>query len=1062
VRLRDFLWTFVLCLFFCLPVAAQSPNGTISGVVLDPSGAIITGADILVANDATGVQYSAKTNGTGLYVVSDVPPGTYRLQVSKLGFKTLVKPEIVLNVQDALAINFTLPVGAASEIVTVEAGSPLINTENASVSTVVDQNYVKNMPLNGRSFQDLILLTPGVVTNSPQTETSLGTGGEFSVNGQRSDSNYYSIDGVSANVGAAAGPDLYSYAGASGSIAASTALGTTQALVSVDALDEFRVESSSYSAEFGRNPGGQFSFATRSGTNDWHGTAFDYLRNGDFDANDWFNDYLRVPQAPLRQNDFGGTLGGPIEIPHVYDGKDKTFFFFSYEGLRLTQPQEASVSYVPTVALRADAPSGIQPALNAFPVPQCPTPPSACTTDLGNGLGEFVGAWSNPSALDAYSIRLDHAFNDKAKLFFRFGDTPSNTASRTGGNGQPTPSSLTSEEFSSRTYTVGLAGALTDRLSNEFHLNYSSNQVTSGTSIDSFGGNQPADLAQLQGLPPNALTAMVFLFGGDVTFLEQNRETGIQRQWNLTDTASLAIGRHQLKVGIDYRRLSPRAVPYNPYVEFLYLGESQVLANSALVAFGTNTAPAYPLYKNFSAFVQDEWRITPRLNASFGLRWDVNPAPGVTQGLAPYTLEGSSFSALSLAPQGTPLWKTSWFNFAPRLGLAYVLQDTPGWETVVRVGGGVFFDTGQQLGSLGFEGIGFNANVLVPGAAFPQPPGSFEPPIVNPPAPPFDEVYYFARHLQLPYTLQWNTSVQQALGSSQAVTMSYVGAHGARLLREQVYSGAAIDNPNIVDLYSIGNGSTSDYDALQLQYQRRLHAGLTALASYTWSHCIDDGSTNVVQQSLVFAYLRGNCDFDVRHNFNAAFSYDVPSPSTGRIERALLGHWGVDDRFTARTGFPVNLLGPNVIDPVTGEIYDSNLNIVPGQPIYLYGAQCAAAYAGGLACPGGRAINPNAFSLPPSGEVGDAPRNFARGFGAWQMDFAVRREFPIYDRLKLQFRAEAFNIFNHPNFGFIDPRFGDPTFGQATGTLASTLGVVSPLYQLGGPRSVQFALKLIY
>ena len=435
MRLRDVLCAFVLCLLASLPVAAQSPTGTISGVVLDPSGAIIIGADILVANDATGVQYSAKTNGTGLYAVLNVPPGTYRLQVSKVGFKTLVKPDIVLNVQDALAINFTLPVGAASEIVTVEAGSSLINAQNASVSTVVDQNYVRNMPLNGRSFQDLILLTPGVVTNSPQTETNLGTGGEFSVNGQRADSNYYSIDGVSGNVGAAAGANLYSYPGASGSIPASTALGTTQALVSVDALDEFRVESSSYSAEFGRNAGGQFSFVTRSGTNDWHGTAFDYIRNGDLDANDWFNNYLRVPQAPLRQNDFGGTLGGPVEIPHVYDGKDQTFFFFSYEGLRLTQPQEASVSYVPTAALRAGSPADIQPALNAFPVPQCPTPPGGCTTDLGNGFGEFVGAWSNPSALDAYSIRLDHAFNDKAKLFFRFGETPSNTASRTGGKG---------------------------------------------------------------------------------------------------------------------------------------------------------------------------------------------------------------------------------------------------------------------------------------------------------------------------------------------------------------------------------------------------------------------------------------------------------------------------------------------------------------------------------------------------------------------------------------------------------------------------------------------------
>ena len=1062
MRWRHTLFVSFLIVLFITRVLAQSPNGTISGLVVDPTSAVIVGADILVANDATGVQYSAKTNGTGLYLISNVPPGTYRIQVSKIGFKTLVKPDIVLNVQDALAINFTLPIGATSEIVTVQAGTSLINTENAAVSTVVDGNYVKNMPLNGRSFQDLILLTPGTVTNSPQTEAQLGENGEFSVNGQRPDSNYYSIDGVSANVGASAGSGLYSFSGASGSIPASTSLGTTQALVSVDALEEFRVQSSTYSAEFGRNPGGQFSFVTRSGTNEWHGTAFDYLRNGDLDANDWFNDYFGVPQAALRQNDFGGTLGGPIELPSIYDGRGRTFFFFSYEGLRLTQPQEASVSYVPTTALRAGAPAALQPVLNAFPLPQCPSPPGACKTDLGNGFGDFVSAWSNPSSLNAYSIRFDHVLTDRVKLFFRFGDTPSSAVSRSGGNAVPTPSSLISSQFVSRTYTGGVASTLTNRVTNDFHLNYSSTGIVSTIKLDSFGGSQPADLARIQGLPADASSVMVFIFGGNVAFLDQSQESGAQRQWNVTDAFSVAAGRHQIKFGIDYRRLAPIATPFNPNVEFVYFGQNQVTANAALAAFGTTTAPAYPLYHNFSAFAQDEWKITARLGLSLGLRWEVNPAPGVTQGIPPYTLEGASLSTLSPAPQGTPLWKTSWFNFAPRLGAAYVLNDTRNWETVIRAGGGVFFDTGQQLGSLGFAGIGFNSTNVVFGAAFPQAPAALTPSIVNPPTPPYNQVYYFPRHLQLPYTLEWNASVQQALGASQSVTVSYVGSHASRLLRESAYSGAAINNPNIANLYVNSNGSTSDYDALQLQYQRRLSRGLTALASYTWSHCIDDGSTNVVQQSLSFAYLRGSCDFDVRHNFSSAFSYDIPNRHGSKIWNAAFHHWGVDGRFTARTGFPVTLLGPNVVDPVTGQIYDSNLDVVSGQPLYLYGADCAAAYMNGRPCPGGRAINPSAFALPPAGEVGNAPRNFARGFGAWQMDLAVRREFPIHDAFRLQFRAEAFNIFNHPNFGLIDQHFGDPTFGQATQTLASSLGILSPIYQLGGPRSLQFALKLIF
>src|SRR6202044_1265368 len=283
----------------------------------------------------------------------NLPPGPYRLQVSKVGFKTIIKPDIVLNIQDALSINFTLPVGAVFEIVTVEGGASMINTTDASVSTVIDQTYVENMPLNGRSFQDLILLTPGIVTQTPQNNGTslLGRTGEFSVNGQRTEENYYTVDGVSANVGASVGATMPGGAGPSGSVAASTALGTTQALVSVDDLQEFRVQSSTYSAEYGRNPGGQFAFQTKSGTNQWHGTVFDYLRNGALDANDWFNDYFGTPEPALRQNDFGGTFGGPVRIPGLYNGKDKTFFFVSYEGLRLAAPIAANASFVPDAAL---------------------------------------------------------------------------------------------------------------------------------------------------------------------------------------------------------------------------------------------------------------------------------------------------------------------------------------------------------------------------------------------------------------------------------------------------------------------------------------------------------------------------------------------------------------------------------------------------------------------------------------------------------------------------------------------------------------------------------------
>jgi hypothetical protein len=331
---------------------------------------------------------------------------------------------------------------------------------------------------------------------------------------------------------------------------------------------------------------------------------------------------------------------------------------------------------------------------------------------------------------------------------------------------------------------------------------------------------------------------------------------------------------------------------------------------------------------------------------------------------------------------------------------------------------------------------------------------------VNPPVGQQTIAYGFPRHLQLPYTLQWNGSIEQALGKSESLTVSYVGSHAARLLQENEISTPT--NPSAGTFLFIDNGLTSDYDALQVQFRRRLSRGLTALASYTWSHCIDYGS-----QNYNYAYQRGNCDFDVRHNLSAAFSYDLPDVGHNSFMNTVLHHWGLDDRFTARTAFPVTLSGNVIVDPTTGQYFAGGLNLVPGEPVYLYGDNCTSVLQGlgdlqpGQGCPGDRAINPNAFLDVNSG-VGDAPRNFVKGFGVWQMDMAVRRDFPIHERVKLRFRAETFNIFNHPNFGLINANFGQTTFGQATGTLASTLGILSPLYQQGGPRSMQFALKLVF
>ena len=1056
-------------------------TATVSGRVTDQQSGVVQGAELVVTNVDTNLSSRQATNADGLYVLSGLKPGRYRITVTKGGFQTINLTDVVLHVQDSISQNFKLQVGSVSESITVVADEIRVNTQSAAVSTVVDETYIKNMPLNGRSLQDLILLTPGTLTQTPQISQSAaiasgnGAVGEFSVNGQGPESNYYTVDGVSANVGATTGIKLTYGGGASGSVGAATALGTTQALVSVDDLLEFRVQSSTYSAEYGRNPGGQFAFDTKSGTNQWHGTAYDYLRNGVVDANDWFNDYFGTPEPALRQNDFGGTFGGPVEVPGAYHGKDKTFFFFSYEGLRLAAPQAATTNSVPDHCLRgmaasctgsnAPAPDALQPFLNAFPLPS----PNGID-DLVNGIAQFIGSWSSPASLDSTSIRFDHIVSDKARFFFRFSNTSSSSAARgTSQNGAGAPTMNQSSVYTMRTYTAGVSSVFSNRLSNDFRLNFSSNETTQDQVIDAFGGSTPINLQHLTGMGPGSSPLVTLIYSGYQVFLQQSSASGAQRQWNLIDAVSRSLGRHQFKFGVDYRRLAPFESLATPSASFIYLSEASVEANLANFLTVRTFAPGYPLYTNFSAFAQDDWRVLPRLSLSLGLRWELNPAPGVTQGLKPYAVQGSSPDTWTLASRGTPLWRTSWYNFAPRVGAAYVIRNKPSWEIVVRGGGGVFFDTGQQLGSLGFDGPGFSARSTSFSAPFPTVPQPF-PAIINPPVANFSVGYEFAPHLQLPYTLQWNASVEQALGKSQALTVSFVGSHASRLLQERNIFPA--NNPNAFEFFAVANGLTSDYDSLQTQFRRRLSRGLTTLASYTWSHCIDYGS-----QNQLFGYQRGSCDFDVRHNFSAAFSYDLPDMGRNGFLNAVLHHWGLDGRFTARTGFPITLNGSGIetVDSLTGQAMYSGLDLVPNEPVYLYGADCTTTLQGlgdlapGKECPGGRAINPNAFAFPPidpntfnATRLGNAPRNFVRGFDAVQMDLAVRREFPIYERLKVQFRAEVFNTFNHPNFGTVNSNFGTTTFGQFTSTLSNSLGVLSPLYQQGGPRSMQFALKLVF
>jgi hypothetical protein len=1018
-------------------LAQSSSSAAVAGIVQDTTDARIPNASVKLINTDTGTESTSTTGRDGNFVIPSVLPGHYRLQIERDGFDTTQLVGITLNVGDNKAVIVRMKVGSPQQTVTVDSSGLTINTTDASVSTVVDRKFVENMPLNGRSFQDLISMTPGVVTATPQTtSTTPGMSGDFSVNGQRTESNYYMIDGVAANTGTAAesGP----LNGTLGVIGATSALGTTQSLLSVDALEEFRVESSTYSAEYGRSPGGQFTFLSRSGTNAFHGTVFDYLRNGYFDANNWFNDHLKQPKQPIHQNDFGGTFGGPVWIPGTYKGTDKTFFFISYEGLRLTVPYAASVQYVPDIYMREQAPAAIQPILNAFPL-QSPTGIDYGTA-ASPSLAQFLSGYSLPGTIDSTSFRVDEVLTPKLSLFFRFGDTPSSVTTRL-------LSAANTQQSNNQTYTLGTTYLPTNNLVNEFRVGYARTDGSESGRLDTFGGATPIDLHSaigfLAGATPEIIANLNFLNIGQ-GYLEELAGGNIIRQWNITDTVARKFHNHQLKLGADYRRIKSAILNGDGFADGTYESTAQVLSNTTDYSYIEYYKNPTLLFNQFALFVQDEWSITSKVNLSFGLRWDVDPPPTNGNSNKSYVVLGNLAepSTLSLSSPGAALWKTPWYNFAPRLGLAWQAHSGQDRQTVIRAGVGVFFDTDNEAAADAFETVGFSVFKEYLGTPLPFTPAqqNFQISVT----PPYGPAVAYPSHLQLPYTFEWNGSLEQGLGRNQTLTISYVGSEGRRLLQNQQHSIGSI-NPNFSTLYYFTGGITSNSQGLQLKFQRQVSTGLHALVSYTWSHSLDFGSNNVA-----IPVSRGNSDFDVRHNLQAGLSWDLPFVKSHEIVQALSNGWGLDGRLLVRTGFPISLNGNQVVDPISGSQYYTNVNVIPGVPIYLYGASY----------PGGRIVNKAAFTLPTGLNVGNAPRNFVRGFGENQINLAARRNFRLTDRFGLQFRAEAFNIFNHPIFGYINPTLTNVLFGQATQTLNQSLGTVSPQYQQGGPRSMQFALKL--
>jgi len=1006
-------------------------TAALAGTVVDDNDAVVSEASVLVKEISKGIEKDTKTNRIGLFTLSELPAGTYTVAVQHQGFATAEIRGVSLKVNDQLALKIHLKVGQIGETVTIYADSSIVQRSPA-VATTLNRQLVENLPLNGRSLQSAITLAPGVTVTKP----TFAEQGQFSVNGQRASANYFMVDGVSANIGVAAGAEGLGQSGA-GSLPGLTALGSTHSLFSIDALQEFKILTSTFAPEFGRTPGAQVLVQTRSGTNQFRASVFEYFRSGALSANDWFANRGGLQKPDLRHHDFGGVFGGPIV-------KGKTFFFLSYEGLRLRLPRVATVA-VPSMAARENAPAALRPFLNAFPLPN--------GQETTNGLARFTASYTDEAFLHAASLRVDQKLGDKLLLFGRYSYSPSETETRGGAN--TSLNTTLQMAFATQTLTIGATHSSSPRITHDFRINYSATVAGKYFELDGFGGSEPFESSLV--FPPlsSELDSLYsFNLGGNAAFSLGKDATNFQHQINLVDSLAIVSDSHQLKFGVDYRRLTPVYGRWRYKQSASFNGIEDALNGIASSVLIQTQDQVGMVFTDFSAYAQDTWKVSRRLTVTDGLRWEFNPPPKGRDGQPLYSVQGlNDPSTLTLAPAGTSFYRITYHNFAPRIGLAYQLSDRPGRERVLRGGFGIFYDLGT--GSLANASVSFPylrrkilSNVVYPLSLSLIDPLPFS--LVSP----VGRIRAADPRLRLPFTMQWNVTIEQSLGSNRSFSASYVGAVGRRLLRLELLNNP---NPDFAQVFVTTNGAASSYHAFQLQFQRRLSRNLQSHIAYTWSHSIDNASNDSIANPpsmMIDPRLdRASSDFDVRHSFAGAITYNIPNPAFGTFVKQLLREWSVDGIITARSAAPVDVFfqrdlgfGPFNFRP----------DLIPGVPIYLKNPTF----------PGGRAINREAFTVPQPARQGRLGRNALRGFGFAQLDLSLRRRFALTERVNLQFRTDIFNLCNRPNFG--DPvsdlnsgLFGRSTamFGRSLGSNVGSVGLNS-IYQTGGPRTIQMSLKL--
>ena len=1062
---KYFAVLFALILGLATASSAQSFRGSIRGKVTDPSGNVIAAASVSAVSTATGLKREATTGADGGYVLAELPAGIYTVTANAPGLSPAAQ-NVQVNVGLDTTADFDLTkVEKRQEQLSVTAEAPLVEATRDVLGAVVERQLVNELPLNGRDFGKLVALVPGAtVEPSGVAGTQFGFG-QFNINGNRDRSNNYSLDGTDNN-------DPYLNNSALNQVGIT---GAPASLLPIDAIQEFNLQSH-FGAEYGRNSGSVVNILTRSGTNQLHGTAFGFLRNSALDARNYFNTDSR--KTVFQNGQFGASFGAPII-------KDKTFFFGAYEGQRERVGSDFLLQ-VPTTAQRDAARqialdsgllvNGINPGLETLLdfYPQSDTP-------------LIPGVVQDKNDMDSLILKVDHSFSGTEQLTGRYAFARSSQVFPLGsaggfGDGSRLPAFAQTSPTRVQVLSFSFLSTMSSNRINEVRFGYSRYR-TSFSSLDINSGFDPAQhgldfgFGKL-GVPEIDFSVPIENLGAQGFSVPRGRTS---QTYQVLDNYTWVTGRHALKFGGEFRRAAienfndnlergiinffPIGLSEDPVVDALanfYLGGAPDSFDNVFVLALTGDTHRTNYSNGFSFFGQDDIRLRPNFTLNLGLRWEY---------FGPVSEKNNLLSNLGrdgqLAMVGTDgldgAYERDRNNFAPRIGFSWNVRP----HTVVRGAYGFYYDyIPQHLMLANFTpsaGIATNPIGPKPVTAlnFNSDPfnGNTTGPIYTLAEAPYN-IFVTSHNFATPYVQNFNFNVQQEITRSAALEVGYVGSKGTRLVRLYDQNQADADfnfpNPNYLNMDTLATISSSTYHALQATFRMNEWAGFSGFTTYTWSKSLDDASDGIdftagaafPQDSTNLKAEHGPSTFDTRNRFTAAINYRVPAWGPKRLGDG----WALNTIVTAQSGRPIPIV---TSDDTTGRFYfNQRPNVVPGVNPVLPHWTPTTGY-----------LNTAAFAQPDFGTFGNLGRNSIYGPNYWNVDFSVSKNTMITDRIGLQFRAEFFNIFNHPNFALPNGSIvapGDPEVSNGLITQTPDVAQGNPGLGGGGPRVIQLGVKLAF